>query len=100
MRQILTHRHMRNMTNRRTPQAYRCHTILNILLCRHLLRQTGYFWINDDAPAVFTHYYFLMHLYFKLLLRWNAIETSATGITLYAYEAKTVAGIFAYSLEC
>ena len=56
--------------------------------------------VNHDATAVFANDDFFVHADFHLLLRWNAVEASSTGITLNVHDTKAVAGILADTLEC
>jgi len=58
------------------------------------------FGVDHDAAAVFTHYDFLVHLDFHLLLRRNAVEASSAGVALDVDDAESVASIVANALEC
>ncbi len=55
--------------------------------------------IDHDATAIFTHNDLLVHLDLHLALRRDAVEAAATGITLDIYDAETIAGILADTLE-
>ena len=49
------------------------------------------FRVNHDTAAIFANDDFLTHTDVQLSLRRNLIKTTATSITLYVYDAQTVA---------
>ena len=56
--------------------------------------------IYDNTAAILADNNLFVHSYFELLLRRDAVKAASACVTLYGDYSKTVAGIFAYALEC
>ena len=68
--------------------------------CFFAFFHAGKFRIDENASAIFTHDYFLVHLYFHLSLRRYAVEAAAAGVALNVHDAQSVTCVLANALEC
>ena len=75
---------------------------LTCLLLRSLyscLLNTSQFRVNHDATAVLTNDNLLTHFDVELALGRNLVEATTTSITLYVYNAKSIACVLTDTLE-